>query len=61
MNEEKYKLAPGVLCCPSKFGVIHEREKEYSIEQWNEDDAERYVKDGFLVKTKERKERKELK
>ena len=59
MSDETYKIAPNVLCCPSKFGVIHDKEKDYPKSQWFEDDAERYVKDGFLIKNKVRKEKKD--
>lgn len=48
----KYKLAPGVLCCHSKKGIIEDREPRLESD-WEEDEAEQKVKEGFLVKVKE--------
>lgn len=57
--EPLYKLKQGVLCCPSRFGTIADREKEYPATQWAEDEAERYVKEGFLVRVREKEKEKQ--
>jgi hypothetical protein len=55
--ERKYKLAPGVLCCPSKKGMIEDGEPRPETD-WEEDEAEERVREGYLVRVKDKQPEK---
>lgn len=57
MSEAKYKLKQGVMCVPSKKGILESHSEEYPASHWEEDEAEERVKDGYLVKVKEKKDK----
>jgi hypothetical protein len=54
MAEVKYKLKPGVMCVPSKKGILEDHNTEYPQSYWEEEEAEEKVKEGYLVRVREK-------
>lgn len=54
----KFKIHPNTLCVATPNGVLKDKEAEYKEEIWGEEEANRLVKEKYLVEVKKDKDKK---